>query len=60
MTFVFLVSTSCGLMSLGALIIETSINQLQSEKGDHIPKKYKTALDCSPNGDTWMKLAEYI
>lgn len=46
-------------MSLGALIIETSINHLQLKKVDfHIPKKTKISFDCSD--DIWMKIAEYI
>lgn len=48
---------SCGLMSLGALIIENSINLLQSKQTDtHIAKKSKVIHECSD--DVWGKLAE--
>lgn len=54
-----LVATSCGLMSLGALIIENSINCLQSNKiNEHVAKKKKYMLPCLE--DTWIKLAEYV
>lgn len=46
-------------MSLGALIIETSIVNVQSKNTDaHIAKKSKSthkSLD-----DNWIKLAEYV
>ncbi|CAH1737387.1 unnamed protein product [Aphis gossypii] len=51
------VATSCGLMSLGALVIETSINYLQLLKVDeHIEKKSKITYKCLD--DNWIKLAE--
>ncbi|XP_025192516.1 DNA-dependent protein kinase catalytic subunit-like [Melanaphis sacchari] len=51
------VATSCGLMSLGALVIETSINYLQSTQVDlHIEKKSKITYKCLD--DNWIKLAE--
>jgi len=54
-----LVATSCGLMSLGALVIETSINYLQSKQVDeHIEKKSK--ITYKRLDDNWIKLAEYI
>lgn len=46
-------------MSLGALVIETSINYLQLLKVDeHIEKKSKITYKCLD--DNWIKLAEYI
>ncbi|XP_060849991.1 DNA-dependent protein kinase catalytic subunit-like isoform X3 [Rhopalosiphum padi] len=51
------VATSCGLMSLGALVIETSINNLQSKEVDvHIEKRSKITYKCLD--DNWIKLAE--
>ncbi|XP_029343352.1 DNA-dependent protein kinase catalytic subunit isoform X2 [Acyrthosiphon pisum] len=51
------VATSCGLMSLGALVIETSINYLQSNQVDeHIEKKSK--ITYKHLDDNWIKLAE--
>lgn len=61
LTFIlyFLVAKACGLMSLGALVIETSINNLDSNKDDlHVVKKSKT-IHKFPD-DSWMKLAEYV
>lgn len=56
-TIHFLVATSCGLMSLGALVIETSINYSQFKKVDeHISKKSKITHESID--DTWIKLAE--
>jgi len=46
-------------MSLGALVIETSINNLQSKEVDvHIEKRSKITYKCLD--DNWIKLAEYI
>jgi len=46
-------------MSLGALVIETSINYLQSKQVDeHIEKKSK--ITYKHLDDNWIKLAEYI
>lgn len=46
-------------MSLGALILETSINNSLSKDIDvHITKKSKITYKCSD--DIWMKLAEYV
>lgn len=50
---------SSGLMSLGALILETSINNSLSKEIDvHAEKKSKISYKCSD--DIWMKLAEYV
>lgn len=46
-------------MSLGALIIESSINNLQSNTvNEHIAKKSKHTHECPD--DIWIKLAEYV
>lgn len=45
-------------MSLGALILETSINNLQlNTVNEHIAKKSKLTHECP---DIWIKLAEYV
>lgn len=46
-------------MSLGALILETSINNSLSKEIDvHIAKKSKMTYQFSD--DIWIKLAEYV
>lgn len=46
-------------MSLGALVVETSINNLQSNTdNEHIAKKSKLTRECPD--DIWIKLAEYV
>lgn len=46
-------------MSLGALILETSINNsLSKEIEEHIAKKSKMTYKFSD--DVWIKLAEYV
>lgn len=54
-----IVSIACGLMPLGSLIIETSINNSQTIKVDeHMAKKTKITHECQD--DVWIKLAEYV